>query len=201
MKLFFSASSPFVRKVMVVAHEVGLADRIELVPSGAHPVDRNAVIRADNPLAQVPTLLTDDGTALYDSPVICEWLDAQAGGHLFGEGEARWRAITEQALADGLLGAALLARYENHARPEAYRWADWTSGQMAKVADSLDRFDAILVQAGNRVDIGTITIGCALGYLDFRYADLGWRAAHPVTAAWWERFAARPSMAATAPPA
>ncbi|WP_375460499.1 glutathione S-transferase [uncultured Enterovirga sp.] len=199
MKLFYSAASPFVRKVMVCAHELGIADRIDLVPSKASPVDRSAEIRTDNPLGQVPTLVTEHGMALYDSRVICEFLDGQAGGRLFGSGEARWRAITEQALADGALGAALLARYEAMLRPEPQRWSDWSRGQMGKVADALDRFEVILPSAADRVDIGTITIGCALGYLDFRFPDLDWRRDHSAAAAWFAGFGERPSMAKTRP--
>ncbi|TDR90497.1 glutathione S-transferase family protein [Enterovirga rhinocerotis] len=199
MKLHHSPSSPFVRKVMVVAHELGLADRIEIVKTTAHPIDRNDAIRVENPLGQVPTLTLADGRALYDSRVICEYLDATAGGALFGTGDARWRAITEQALADGLLGAALLTRYEMTLRSDSGRFDAWIQGQMAKVEDALDRFEAILADAGDRLDIGTITIGCGLGYLDFRFADLGWREGRPAASGWFERFGARPSMVATDP--
>lgn len=199
MKLFFSAASPFVRKVMVVAHEVGMADRIEKVAAAAHPVNRSAEIRAENPLGQVPTLVLDDGTALFDSRVICEYLDGEAGGRLFGQGPARWRALADQALADGLMGAGILTRYESVVRPEDKRSPEWVGGQMGKITDAIDRFETSLEGAGERVDIGTITIGCALGWMDFRFADLGWRKTHPVCAAWFERFDARPSMAATRP--
>ena len=179
MKLFFSPASPFVRKVMVVAHEVGLADRIERLTSKAHPVDRDPAIREHNPLGQVPTLVTDDGVALYDSRVICEYLDALGDGGLFGTGQDRWQALTLQALADGLMAAAVLIRYEAAVRPEALRWSDWTSGQMGKVTDALGAFEASLPGTGGRTDIGTIAAGCALGYLDFRFADLNWRRAQP----------------------
>lgn len=199
MKLFHSPSSPFARKVMVVAHEAGWADRIERVTGGAHPVDRNAAIRAENPLGQIPTLVLDDGTALFDSRVICEYLDARGGTGLFGVGEARWPILARQALADGLLGAALLVRYEATVRPEPQRWSGWVGGQMGKVEDALDRFEATLPALGGAVDIGTIAAGCALGYLDFRFPEFDWRGARPATAAWFERFDARPAMVATRP--
>lgn len=199
MKLIYAAASPFARKAMVVAHEVGLGESVEIVIDSVHPVDRNDGIRARNPLGQIPTLLLDDGSSLYDSRVICEYLDAKGGGSLFGQGEARWHALVEQALADGLMGAALLCRYEKTARPETLRWDGWFDGQMGKITDALDRFEVALPQAGERVDIGTIAIGCALGYLDFRFADFDWRADRPATTAWFERFAARPSMVATVP--
>lgn len=199
MKLIYAAASPFARKVLVVAHEVGLGDVVTVETAVAHPVERNAGIRAKNPLGQIPTLTLDDGTSLYDSRVICEYLDEKAGASLFGTGEARWRALVEQALADGLMGAALLARYEATVRPEPLRWDGWSGGQMGKITDALDTFETTLPAAGERVDIGTIAIACALGYLDFRFADFDWRGGRPATAAWYERFAARPSMKATVP--
>ncbi|OZI69438.1 MULTISPECIES: glutathione S-transferase [Bordetella] len=202
MKIYFSPASPFVRKCMVVAHETGQAGRIEKLPSAAHPVNRDRVIIASNPLGQVPTLLTDDGQALYDSRVICEYLDHLGGGKLFpAAGPARWQALADQALADGILGAALLARYETTVRPEPNRWSGWIDGQMGKVADALAQFERRAAGFGDRLDIGTITLGCALGYLDFRYPDYDWRASHPACAAWYAGFGERPSMRATAPEA
>lgn len=122
MKLHFSPTSPYVRKCMVSAHELGVADRITLLPSKAHPVDRDATLVATNPLGKVPAFITDDGLVLYDSRVICEWLDSSFNGRLFPrEGTARWHALVLQSLADGILDAALLARYEEAARPEALR--------------------------------------------------------------------------------
>lgn len=199
MKLIYAAASPFARKVLVVAHEVGLGDAVAIDTQAAHPVDRNAGIRAKNPLGQIPTLVLDDGTGLYDSRVICEYLDAKGGGSLFGQGEARWQALTEQALADGLMGAALLSRYEQTVRPEPLRWDGWLGGQMGKITDALDTFETSLPQAGDRVDIGTISIACALGYLDFRFTYFDWRKGRPATTAWFERFSKRPSMVATVP--
>ena len=199
MKLIYAAASPFARKVLVVAHEVGLDDGIEIETAAAHPVERNAGIRAKNPLGQIPTLTLDDGTSLYDSRVICEYLDEKAGGSIFPRGAARWRALVEQALADGLMAAALLARYEATVRPEALRWDGWSGGQMGKITDALDTFETSLPEAGERVDIGTISIACALGYLDFRFGHFDWRAERPATAGWYERFSARPSMTSTVP--
>ena len=199
MKIYFSPASPFVRKVMVVAHELGCAERIEKLDSAAGPVVRDARIRQSNPLGQVPTFFTDDGEALYDSRVICEYLDAGAGGRLFGSGAERWRLLTEQSLGDGLLDAALLTRYERVARPKELYWADWEKVQMAKVADAIDRLEVLAPGLGARVDIGTITFGCGLGYLDFRFPEFDWRKDHPQAAAWYQAFAQRPSMQATVP--
>lgn len=199
MKLFHSPSSPFVRKVMIVAHEVGLAGRIERLAAKAGPVERDDTIRAENPLGQVPTFLTDEGAALYDSRVVCEYLDDLGGGGLFGAGPERWRNLTDAALADGLMGAALLARYETVLRPAEFRWEGWLGGQMGKVADGLDRIEGIAAGLGARFDIGTIGFACGLGYLDFRFPDLGWRQGRPAAAAWFSAMSERPSMRMTAP--
>jgi glutathione S-transferase len=201
MKVYFSPASPFVRKVVVCAAELGL--EVERLPSNAHPVNRDRVIAADNPLGQVPTFFADDGTPLYDSRVICEHLDAKAGGsRLFPvAGAARWRALVEQSLGDGLLDAALLARYEMVVRPAEKQWPDWHASQMDKIRCALDRMQAWAPGLGDRVDIGTITLGCALGYLDFRFPDYAWRDGRAALADWYERFAARPSMAQTWPSA
>ena len=200
MKIHFSPASPFVRKCMVVAHELGIADRIEKLPSAAGPVARDAQIVQSNPLGQVPTFFCDDGSVLFDSRVICEYLNAQHGGAIFpAEGQSRWLRLTEQSLGDGMTGAALLARYETMLRPEALRWNDWTEGQLAKVHSGLQWLESAAPHFGERTDIGTIAFGCALGYMDFRFPAVDWRAKAPGTARWFEAFNQRPSMQATIP--
>ena len=200
MKIFHSPASPFVRKCMVVAHELGIADRIEKLPSAAGPVKRDATILPKNPLGQVPTFLCDDGQVLYDSRVICEYLDATHSGALFpADGTERWARLTELALADGMTAAALLARYETMLRPEALRWNDWTEGQLAKVRTGLEWLETAAPSFGDRVDIGTIAFGCALGYMDFRFPSVDWRGDAPNTAKWFEVFNQRASMQATLP--
>jgi len=199
MKIYFSAASPFVRKVFVCAHELGLADRIEKLPSAAHPVNRDATIRQHNPLGQVPTFFNDEGEVLYDSRVICEYLNALAKGGLFGDENTRWRILTEGAMGDGLLGAALLSRYEVVARPTTLKWDQWEQGQLGKIADVLDRIEHGVPDLAARVDIATITFACGLGYLDFRFPSFDWRSGRPTAAAWFETFRQRPSMEATKP--
>ena len=202
MKLFYSPPSPYVRKSLVVAHELGLRARIELLPAAAHPINRDRTVVAHNPLGKIPTLVTDEGTALYDSNVICEYLNELGKGNLIPpRGPARWTVLTEHALADGMLDAAVLVRYETVLRPEPLRWNDWITGQMEKVTSGLDQIEQRASGFGDRVDLGTIAFGCALGYLDFRYASLAWRDKHPNASAWFERFSARPSMVATQPTA
>jgi glutathione S-transferase len=179
-----------------------LRERIELVPAAAHPVNRDRSVVAHNPLGKIPTLLTDDGTALYDSHVICEYLNELGKGKLIPPaGPARWTVLTEHALANGILDAAVLVRYETVLRPEPLRWSDWITGQMEKVTSGLELIERRAGGFGDRVDLGTIAVGCALGYLDFRYASLAWRDKHPNAAAWFERFGARASMTATLPTA
>ena len=201
MKLFYSVTSPFVRKCLVAAHELGIAGRIELVPAAPHPVNRDAGVVARNPLGKIPTLVTDEGATLYDSRVACEYLDAEGGGRLFPrDGSARWDALTRQSLGDGIMDAAILVRYETFARPEPLRWPEWVAGQTEKVTAGLAAIERQAAQFGARVDIGTITLACALAYLDLRMGHLGWRERHPATAAWFGPFAERPSMVATRVP-
>ena len=203
MKLFFAAASPYVRKVLVVARERGLDERITLVPAAASPVARNPEVVAHNPSGKIPTLLLDDGTALYDSRVIAEYLDAIDGPRLFpAAGAARWSALCLQSLADEMTGAALLMRYETVLRPEQLRWAEWTEGQKAKVLSSVAQLEETWLEAlTGEITIGSIAAGCALGYLDFRFPTIGWRTGRDRLAAWHETFAVRPSMQATAPTA
>ena len=199
MKLHYNPASPYVRKVRVVALETGLMGDIELAEVSVTPTGPDAKLCSDNPIGKIPSLVRDNGDALYDSRVICEYLDGlHNGARLFPEnGEARWTAIRRQALADGILDAAVGTRYETFLRPQALRWPDWVDGQMGKVRRSLDALER--ESLADTLDIGTISVACALGYLDFRYPDEGWRDARPKLAAWYESFAARPSMIETSP--
>jgi len=208
MKLYYAATSPFVRKCLVSAHELGLRERIELVAAAPHPVNRDRALVAQNPLGQIPSLIAEDGAVLYDSRVICEYLNALGDGSLIppagpgsSPGATRWTVLVEQALADGIMDAAILARYETAARPPELRWNDWITGQLEKVHCALAEIERRAPGFGTRVDVGTIATACALGYLDFRFASLDWRGRHPVTAGWFEHYAQRESMAATRPPA
>lgn len=201
MKLFYAPTSPYVRKVMTVAHEVGLVSRIELIPSGTTPLEGDRDLLAFNPLGKIPALLTDDGMCLFDSRVICEYLAELAGDTTIYEprGPRRWAALMQQALGDGLLDAALLARYEMLMRPKGARSPQWRAAQLRKVEAALDKIEALLPDVGGEVTIGAISFGCALGYLDFRFPELNWRAQRPVAERWFADFDARASMVATKP--
>lgn len=200
MKLYFTPRSPFVRKVRVTLIETGLDKSVEFIQVDLeHPLPE---LVAHNPLAKVPTLVRDDGSALFDSPVVCEYLDSLHGGpklHPPG-GESRWIALRQAALCDGIL-EALSARRHEARRPEPQRSAD----TMTKLQGKSDRGLAVLEREADRlagpVTIGHIATACCLGYLDFRFAPEPWRESHPKLARWYEGFLKRPSMQQTMPPA
>ena len=202
LKLRNSATSPYVRKVRVLLLETGLEDRVELIDTLVTPTNPNAELNLDNPIGKVPVLLTENGMALYDSPVICEYLDSlHSGTKMFPvNGVSRWLGLRRQALGDGLLDAAILGRYESTLRPAAKLWQDWLDAQIGKIDRSLDTMEAEALQLEGVVNIGTITIACALGYLDFRYSEMNWRTERPALTAWYKGFSQRPSMVATVAP-
>ena len=198
MKLCYSAPSPYVRKVVVAGIELGLDGKIVREPTSAW--DPATTLGQINPLGKVPALVTDDGGALFDSPVICEYLDGVAGGgKLFPPaGPARWTALRRQALADGICDAAILRLLESR-RPAELQSADWVARQKNLVARSLDALEAEAKSLGTEVTIGHLAIGCTLGYLDFRFGADAWRDGRPGLAKWYEGFAKRPSMSTTEP--
>lgn len=202
MQLLYAPTSPFVRKVMVCAHLTGQADRIQWLDSAAHPIRRDARIAQHNPLAKVPTLILENGQALFDSRTICEYVAATGTPtNLFPpEGPDRWRALSLQSLGDGLMDAALLARYETVARPAEFQWPEWRNAQLGKVIACLEAIEAEAPSLNiDAPTIGDVTIGCALGYLDFRFAEINWRDGRPQAARWNESFQALPAMIATRP--
>ncbi|SAI66231.1 glutathione S-transferase [Bordetella ansorpii] len=202
MKLLYAPTSPYVRKVMACAHLCGVADHIEWLDSAANPVNRDMRIAAHNPLAKVPTLILQNGRPLYDSRVICEYLaDLSGNDHLFPiDGDARWQALTLQALGDGMLDAAMLARYELTARPAQWQWPAWREAQLVKVAAGLDAIESMASTLGvDHPSMGDVTLACALGYLDFRFPELDWRASHPQAARWNASIQALPALQSTIP--
>lgn len=202
IRVFFSPASPFVRKVMVTAHERGV--QIEKLASAAWPVKRDPNIVRHNPSGRVPAALLPDDSPIFDSRVICVYVDAQGttGGSLYPKDQTRFAVLTLEALADGLLEAALLHRYENVLRPEDKRWDDWSRGQMEKIDGALDDLEARwLPLLQSDFHAGAVATACALGYLDFRFAEKDWRSAHPALADWFAAVSARPSLKQTAPQA
>jgi glutathione S-transferase len=200
MKLLLSPASPYARKVWLAAAELGLADRIETLNASASPVAENPELSALNPLGKIPVLVTDDGQSLYDSRVIADYLDSLSPRRLCpADGPARWAVQTLHAAADGLLDAALLARYEEVLRPEPFRWADWRRGQGDKIRRVLDLLEGADLKAGDDARICDIAAACALGYLDFRFAAEPWRDGRPRLAAFFEAFTRRPAWAQSDP--
>ena len=198
MRLLWSSRSPFVRKVMVAAHEVGIAGRIatERVVVGIDKPDPG--VMALNPLNKIPTLVLDDGAVLYDSRVISEYLDTlHAGPRLFpADPAARWRALRRQALGDGLMEVIVL-RLGEQSRPGERQSESHLAAFRLKIGSALDRLEAGGCDPAATPDIGDVAVGCALAHLDFRFAADGWRTGRPTLSAWFAAFAERPSMRAT----
>ncbi|RRH71486.1 glutathione S-transferase [Falsigemmobacter faecalis] len=200
MRLFYSPTSPYVRKVMTVLHETGQLAQVELVTSGGTPYETAARPAASNPLGKVPALERPEGPALYDSRVITRYLDARAKGGLYPEGETLWEALTLEATADGILDAALLMVYEGRLRPEDKHVPEFVEAQWVKIDRALAALEERwMAHLHGPFGIGQIAVLAALGYLDLRHAARGWREARPELAAWFDAQAARPSFAATAP--
>ncbi|MFM2478939.1 glutathione S-transferase N-terminal domain-containing protein [Celerinatantimonas sp. MCCC 1A17872] len=202
-QLYYALTSAYVRKVMVSAYCLGITEQIEKLDCAAHPIHRDQRIASFNPLAKIPAMATPTGLMLYDSRVICEYLNHEHHGSLFPEsGQERWRALSQQSLGDGLVDAALLARYEKTARPDDKQWDGWIDAQLVKVDAAVKEIEAQVAASPFNVEpktIGLISIGCALGYLDFRYPDIDWRQSAPNAADWFDEFKRHPAMSTTLP--
>lgn len=202
IRLFFSAASPYVRKVMVAAHERGIADTIEKLPSAAGPVKRDPTIVRHNSSGKVPCALLPDDTPLFDSRVICAYVDSLAGpgATLYPQDGRRFTVLTLEALGDAILDACLLCRYETVLRPEALYWNDWYRGQMEKIDSGLDDLEGKwFASISGEFHAGAIAVACALGYLDFRFPAKDWRSGRPRLQAWFAEVSKRASMEATLP--
>lgn len=197
MKLFYQTHSPYARKVLVAAHETGLDAGLEVVHQETSPLLANDEVAALNPLGKVPVLVCDDGLVLFDSDVICEYLDARhAGPRLIPDDpRRRWRALRAQAVAQGIADAGIAARWESERRPLPLRWDAMRDGLLRKIAAACDFLERD-IDGGRTVDIGEVAVATALSWIEFRdvYA---FREGRPRLAAWYERFGERPSMRAT----
>ncbi|KNG95027.1 glutathione S-transferase [Pseudaestuariivita atlantica] len=199
MKLYQADASPFVRKVRVLLHETGQYDDVEHVPVQITPVSPDAAVSAANPLGKIPALERPDGPAIYDSRVICRYLDARKGAGLYPEARI-WETLTLEATADGIMEAAVLMVYEARVRPEEKRFDGWIDAQWTKAIGAVNTINARwMSHLHGPLDAAHIAVACALGYLDFRHGDRDWRSANGPLAAWYAEFSARPSMQATVP--
>lgn len=198
MKLYYSPTSPFVRKINVFAIETGLDKQIEWVKTNPWQVED--ILTAENPLSQVPTLITDDGMVLFDSSVICEYLDSlHTDKKLIPEkSKLRWQVLRLQALADGILDAGIL-RFLEKKRSSELQSIDWDAVQKKSVERSLDYLENTVPDWGENLDVGVLSIACALGWLDFRFSGEDWRVNHSKLNSWYEHFSTRPSMTQTMP--
>jgi len=202
MQLFYSANSPYARKARIIIHELDLKARVEDV---IVTLPADATLRAVNPLGKIPALILDDGSVIYDSPVICEYLDALGNGKffprasLFKEAQGRWRALTLQALGDGLADA-VVRRNQEMRLAEDRRSAEVIQRQTAAIEAAFAVADRAAAKFPAEPSIGEVAVACAIGYLDLRAPKDGWRDRYPSLARWLETFSQRPSALATRPP-
>lgn len=200
MQLLSSPASPFVRKVRVQLLESGLSDRVEEVVVTTSPYDTPADLAAANPVGKIPTLTRPDGPALFDSRVICRYLDQlNEGASLYPQARL-WEVLTLEALCDGIMDASVSMTYEARFRPESQQSEEWTNAQWSRIERSLSALETRWMPLlSGPLHMGQIAAGCALGYLDLRHDARNWRAAHPALAEWFATFNARDSMTETAP--
>lgn len=202
MVLFHAPLSPFVRKVLLVLHETGQLDRVRLQTVNISPVSGDEQLNQDNPIGKIPALRLEDGSVLHDSRVICEYLDSQHVGNplIPREGSARWRRLTLASQADAIMDAAVSSRYESFLRPEDKCWDGWLQAQSQKIRRGLaDLEQHHLAEIASGFDIAAIGVACALGYLDLRQPEFGWREQQPGLAEWYAQVSQRASMLATVP--
>lgn len=200
MRLYHNPASPFVRIVRVLIAEAGATDRVALEEVVGHPTDPGSLPVGQNPLGKIPALALDDGQVLYDSRVICRYLDDALEAGLYPAAPTLWKTLTLEATAQGMLDAAVLMVYEGRSRAEAAQDPVWVEAQWQKVGRGLAAIERDWrAHLDGPMDIGVIAVGCMLGYLDFRHDARDWRAAHPFLAEWYAGFAKRASMQMTAP--
>ena len=184
--------------VRVMLHEADMTDRVELVEATGTPLAPGTMPLGQNPLGKIPALERADGPAIYDSRVICRYVDDLAGGRFYPTKARLWETLTLEATAHGIMDSAILMVYESRVRPPEKQFSEWVEAQWSKAARALDAVEARwMSHLAGPVDGAQIAMACALGYLDLRHADRDWRAGRPALAAWEARFAERPSMQAT----
>lgn len=199
MKLLTGSTSPFGRKVVAALHELNMTDSVVVENIPTTPVKTAPAVAAANPLGKVPALIRDGGSSLYDSRVICQYLNAQAGGTLYPKAHL-WETLTLEATGDAIMDAGVSMIYEVRLRPEDKQWDGWLDAQWGKITSAMDALEARWIShLAGPLDIGQIAVGCALSYISFRQPDRDWRAARPQLSAWHEKFDQRESMKKTRP--
>jgi glutathione S-transferase len=202
MKLTYSAASPFARKVRIAAIELGLLDKIELVPTTVAPGQPNDEYSKIYPLKKIPALITDNGDIIVDSYVIVEYLDELAGGGKLipASGPVRWKVKSDHSMLQAMLDSMLLCRYEKMVRPQGLQWQAWSDDHWNRAWSGMAHFEKQPDMLSRPFDISQIALACVLGYADFRFADCGWRKAYPKLDAFHERMLTRPSVKISVPP-
>lgn len=200
MKLFYSANSPYVRKTMILLHELEMVDQIEFIADYKTSSASAAEKIRHNPLNKVPVLITDDGFSIFDSSVIGQYLDTQHNGPKFYpmEGRVRWETLRNEAIGDGVMDATILVMYEEKRRTLNLFWQEWFDKQEPKLVASLNHFEKV-IGPPKAFDAGAISLVCALGLIDFRFDDLNWKEEHPNLAQWYAEVCKRPSVNTTKP--
>ena len=202
MTLFHNPASPFVRKVLVLLHETGQQGRVALQLSQLTPVKPDRALIEDNPLRKIPALRLANRTVIHGRRVILDYLDHQHVGNplIPRDGASRWRRLALASLADGIMDAAVMIRYETALRPVEKHWDEWLDAQRDKIRRALGLLEAdAIAELASHFDVASISVACALGYLDLRHPDLEWRKANPQLAAWFAEVSVRPSMLETVP--
>ncbi|MFX0545339.1 glutathione S-transferase [Roseovarius sp. S1116L3] len=199
MKLLTGPTSPFARKVTVVLHELNMTGEVEMQVITTTPIKTDPEVAAANPLGKIPALIREEGSALYDSRVICRFLNAKGGGTLYPEAH-QWETLTLEATGDAIMDAGIAMIYEVRMRPEEKQWDGWIDAQWGKIEKAMDALENRWIShLTGPLDMGVISVACALSYLDFRQPDREWREARPMLAAWHGKFDQRTSMQATRP--
>jgi glutathione S-transferase len=199
MQLIYSPASPYVRKCMVLLNETNQLGDVDLLEVSTTPVNTDPKTAAGNPTGRIPALLREEGPAIYDSRVICRYLDARAGAGFYPEARI-WETLTLEATADAIMDSAVLMVYEHRVRPPEMVYDGWVEAQWGKVKRAVDAVNARWMSHLNGpMDMSHIAMGCALAYLDFRHGDRNWREENGALDDWFAVFSARDSMKATAP--
>ena len=200
MKLFYNRLSPYARKILVLLHELNCLDIVEFVDVTGSPTDPGSLPVSENPLGKIPTLSGTPYGPLYDSRVISRYLDNYTNGNMYPALPDLWETLVLESTSDGIMDAAVLMVYEVRCRPESIQSNEWIKGQWQKIYRALHRIeDRLIPDLETKILMGDISLGCALGYLDFRHSNRDWRTQHPKLAVWYKQFSKRKSMQETLP--